>query len=47
MPLGFTRHVAAELAPARIRVNATCPGPTDTPMLGRSLDELAQSPSSI
>lgn len=35
--LGFTRHLAAELAPDRIRVNATCPGPTDTPMLSNSL----------
>lgn len=30
--LGLTRALAAELAP-RIRVNALCPGPVDTPML--------------
>lgn len=30
--LGLTRALAAELAP-RVRVNALCPGPVDTPML--------------
>lgn len=30
--IGLTRAMAAELAP-RIRVNALCPGPVDTPML--------------
>jgi NAD(P)-dependent dehydrogenase (short-subunit alcohol dehydrogenase family) len=30
--LGLTRAMAAELAP-KVRVNAVCPGPVDTPML--------------
>lgn len=30
--LGLTRHAAFELAPARIRVNAVCPGPVLTAM---------------
>jgi NAD(P)-dependent dehydrogenase (short-subunit alcohol dehydrogenase family) len=31
--VGFTRALAKRLAPDRIRVNAICPGPIDTPML--------------
>lgn len=31
--LGFTRHLAYELAPSRIRVNAVCPGTTRTRLL--------------
>jgi NAD(P)-dependent dehydrogenase (short-subunit alcohol dehydrogenase family) len=31
--LAFTRALALEVAPHGIRVNALCPGPTDTPML--------------
>lgn len=30
--LGFTRHLARELAPHGINVNAVCPGVVDTPM---------------
>ena len=30
--LGLTRHIAREMAPYRIRVNAVCPGPVLTPM---------------
>jgi NAD(P)-dependent dehydrogenase (short-subunit alcohol dehydrogenase family) len=30
--LGLTRHIAREMAPYRIRVNAVCPGPVMTPM---------------
>ena len=36
--VGLTRGLAAELAP-RIRVNAICPGPIDTPMMQQGLSE--------
>ena len=44
--LGMTRHLARELGPRRIRVNAVCPGLIMTDMLTRStstdrIDELA------
>jgi NAD(P)-dependent dehydrogenase (short-subunit alcohol dehydrogenase family) len=32
--LAWSRALAIELAPRHIRVNAVCPGPIDTPMLG-------------
>ncbi|MTD57883.1 SDR family NAD(P)-dependent oxidoreductase [Amycolatopsis pithecellobii] len=35
--VGLTRALAAELAP-RIRVNAVCPGPVDTPMLAAEFE---------
>ncbi len=37
--LGFTRHLAYEVAPYGINVNAICPGPTLTPMYERNADE--------
>lgn len=40
--IGLTKALAAELAP-KIRVNALCPGPVDTPMLASEL-ELAADP---
>lgn len=45
--LGLTRAMALELAPAGIRVNCVCPGPTDTAMLTerwRAEDYLASIP---
>ena len=37
--LGFTRHLAYEVARDGINVNAICPGPTLTPMYERNADE--------
>jgi NAD(P)-dependent dehydrogenase (short-subunit alcohol dehydrogenase family) len=37
--LGFTRHLAYEVAPYGINVNAICPGPTLTAMYERNADE--------
>jgi NAD(P)-dependent dehydrogenase (short-subunit alcohol dehydrogenase family) len=37
--LGFTRHLAYEVAPYGINVNAICPGPTLTSMYERNTDE--------
>jgi NAD(P)-dependent dehydrogenase (short-subunit alcohol dehydrogenase family) len=36
--IGLTRALAVELAP-RIRVNAVCPGPVDTPMLSAEFEQ--------
>lgn len=39
--LGLTRTAALEYASQGIRVNAVCPGPVDTPLLARVLDDEA------
>jgi len=41
--LGLTRHAAYELAPDRIRVNALCPGATETPLYYQWLDSQADA----
>lgn len=47
--IGFTRHLAYELAHEGINVNAICPGPTMTPMMRSLADEatLAQRAASV
>ncbi|WP_260287151.1 SDR family NAD(P)-dependent oxidoreductase [Peribacillus aracenensis] len=44
--MGFTRSVALEVARQGIRVNAVCPGATNTPML-RSAEKMSYSTASI
>ena len=39
--IAWTRALAVELGPERIRVNAVCPGPIDTPLLQREFDTYA------
>lgn len=41
--IGLTRSMAMELAPRRIRVNAVCPGPTDTAQMQGISEEWRQS----
>jgi len=37
----FARVLAAELLPLEIRVNAVSPGPTDTPIIGKTFGDMA------
>jgi NAD(P)-dependent dehydrogenase (short-subunit alcohol dehydrogenase family) len=39
--IGLGESLAAELVPARVRVNMVCPGNVDTPMLRRVADDIA------
>jgi 3-oxoacyl-[acyl-carrier protein] reductase len=41
--LGFTRHLAREVAPHGIRVNAVCPGSTDTGFIQSATPEARQA----
>jgi 3-oxoacyl-[acyl-carrier protein] reductase len=41
--IGLTRHLAAELGPLGIRVNATCPSQTKTPLLDDALTPAQQA----
>lgn len=45
--IGFTRHAAAEVAKHKIRVNAVCPGPTETPMLTSNAKLIGKELSAI
>lgn len=38
--IGLTRHIAREVAPHGIRVNAVCPGPTDTQLVRGPLTQV-------
>lgn len=43
--LGFTRCIAAEMAPRGVTVNAVCPGYVDTDMTDRSLEQIVAKTS--
>jgi NAD(P)-dependent dehydrogenase (short-subunit alcohol dehydrogenase family) len=41
--VAFTRGLAVDYAARRLRVNAVCPGPTDTPLLRRHFESLGNA----
>ncbi len=41
--VALTRGLAVDYAPRRLRVNAVCPGPTDTPLLRRHFELLGDA----
>jgi 2-hydroxycyclohexanecarboxyl-CoA dehydrogenase len=43
----FTKTIAREMARYNIRVNSTCPGPTDTPLLGDVKDTMPKVVAAI
>lgn len=45
--VGFVRSVAPQLARRRIRINALCPGFTDTPIVPRDLDVPLMEPAFV
>ncbi len=45
--LSFTKTIAREMARYKIRVNSTCPGPTDTPLLGEVKETLPKVVAAI
>jgi NAD(P)-dependent dehydrogenase (short-subunit alcohol dehydrogenase family) len=45
--LGLTRSAGKEYAARGIRINAICPGATDTPMVGKMIDEGVLSESEL
>jgi len=45
--IGLTKCAALEYAPLGIRINAVCPGPTDTPMVGRARANRAEAMDTV